>query len=156
MSVSVETTKLIVEYLKSTFPDAECRRSYIPVLDPEELDEIGKPVFCVTPFDREAERYNQGGLQKNELDIDICINAKLTHRNDDPEIFTAEIDTLVALAEKVYSAFVEQVKKGADNFKAAFDQPQHVILCDYPMIQERNCFCSVVRVHARVFTKPEV
>jgi len=155
MNITVETTKLILEHLQSTFPAVECRRSYLPVLEPEELDEIGKPVLCVTPFEREAERYTQGGMQKISLAIDICINAKLNHRNDEHEHLLAEIDELIAFAEKVYSAFLKKVSKNAENLRVAFDQPEHVLLCDYDMIHKLNCFFSVVRVNAEVFAKPD-
>ena len=156
MSITVETTKLIVEYLQSIFPNAESRRSYLSTLEPDELDEIGKPVFLVAPVDRDAEKYNQGGLQKNSLTIDICINAKLHYRNAEPVELTAEIDGLIAFAETVYSAFLKKVVKDAKNLKAAFDQPEHVVLLDSEIFQDRNCFLSVVRVNAEVFAKPEV
>ena len=154
MSVSVKTTKLIEEHLRSIFPDTECRRSYIPCLDPEELDD-GKITLCVNPVGREADNYTQGGMQKHELEIDIWINAKLTHRNDESDAFTAEVDELIAFTEKVYAAFLKKIVKNAENFRAAFDQPEHIVLCDYSAIQERNCFYSIVRVNAQIFTKPE-
>jgi hypothetical protein len=156
MSIAVETTKLILEHLKGIFPDAECKRSYIPVLDPAELAEIGKTVLCVTPAERDAEKYTQGGLQKNDLSIDICINAKLDHRNDDLDASNAEIDALIDFAEVVYSAFLKKIVSTQDGVKVTLDQPEHLILCDYDMIRERNCFLSIVRVNAEVFVKPEV
>ena len=156
MSITVETVKLVVEYLQSIFPNAESRRSYLSTLEPDELDEIGKPVLLVAPVDRDAEKYNQGGLQKNSLAIDICINAKLHYRNAEPVELTAEIDELIAFAETVYSAFLKKIARDAKNLKAAFDQPEHVVLCDNFAIQNHNCFFSVVRVNAEVFAKPEV
>ena len=157
MSIAVETTKLIVEHLKGIFPEVESRRSYVPVLDPIELDEIDKTVLCVVPVTRDAEQYTQGGMQKNELAIDICINAKLHYRNaDDPEEFNAEIDKLIAFAEKVCSAFLKKIVKNVGGLKVAFDQPEHVVLLHDDILQGCNCFFSVVRVNAEVFAKPEV
>ena len=57
--VAVATTKLIVEHLQSIVPDAECRRSYMPMIEPAELDEIGKIVLVAMPFNRDAENYTQ-------------------------------------------------------------------------------------------------
>jgi hypothetical protein len=130
----------------------------LPVLDPSELNAIGKTVLCVVPVERDADVYTQGGLQKNNLAIDVCVNAALDHRNDDePDALTEEIDSLIALAEKVYSAFLKKVvKNAADGFKATFMEPEHFILHSPDIIQDRNCFLSVVRVNALVFAKPEV
>ena len=156
MSITVATTKLMVEHLQSIFSDAHCRRSYSPVLAPEELEEIGKTVLCVLPVEREAEHYTQGGMQKVSLEIDICINAKLNHHHDEQEEFLADIDALIAFAEKVHSIFLKKIVKNVDGMKVTFDQPEHVMLCDYDISEERNCFLSVVRVSALVFAQPEV
>ena len=154
MNITAETSKLILGYLKEIAPEAESRRSYLPFLEPDELDE--KIVLHVVPFGRHAERYTQGGMLKHDLAIDICINAKLNHRNDENDAQVAEIDELVAFAEKIYSAFMKKVKRNSENFQAAFDQPEHVLLVDYEAIQVLNCFQSVVRINAEVFSKPEV
>ena len=156
MSIVVTTTKMIVEHLQSIIPDAYCRRSYSHVLDPAELEEIGKTALCVVPADRDAEHFTQGGMQKNLLIIDICINAKLKHSSDDKEEFLAEIDELIAFAEKIYSLFLKKSEKNIDGLKISFTQPEHALLCDYDMIHARSCFLSVVQVHAVVFAKPEV
>jgi hypothetical protein len=154
MSIAVEVTKLMVEHLQSIVPDAECRRSYLPMLDPQELDEIGKTVLCVVPFEREAEHYTQGGMQKNSLEIDICINAKLNHRNDELEAFIAEIDSLIDFAEKIYAIFLKKNVKSGGGLKVTFDQPEHVLLFDHNALHSYNCFFSVVRVSAEVFVQP--
>jgi hypothetical protein len=154
MNITVETTKLIVEHLQSIFPDAECKRSYLPVLEPEELND--KIVLCVAPVGGEAEKFNQGGTQKIDLAIDICINARLDHRNDEPEAFNEEIDKLIVFAEKVHAAFLKKIVVSAGGLRAAFDQPEHLVFIHNEMIQARNCFFSVVRVNAEVFAKPEV
>ena len=156
MSITAETTRLIVEHLREIFPDVECRRSYVPECDPEELEEVGKTILNVYPVHRSADRYTQGGMQKNDPVIDIAINAKLTHRNDEPEIFNAEVDEYVAFSERLYSAFLKKIVKNVGGLKVAFDQPEHDILVDFEAIQHRNCFFGVVRVNAEVFAKPEV
>jgi hypothetical protein len=155
MSITTETAKLIVEYLKGIFPDAECRRSYLPVVEPDELDEIGKTVLCVVPVEKETERYTQGGTLKHDIALDICINAKLNHRNDEHEEQLAEIDKLIAFSEKVYAAFLKKVEKSSGDFRAAFTQPKHLVVSDPEIMQNRNCFLGVVQVSALVLTKPE-
>ena len=155
MSVTIETAKLMVEHLKNIVPDAEVRRSYVPVLEPEDLEEIGKTVLCVVPVGRDVERYTNGGMQKHELAIDICINAKLHHMNDEPDALVAEIDELVAFAEKIYALFLKKNKRNVNGLQATFDQPEHVVLVDSEQLQH-NCFLSVVRVNAEVYAKPEV
>ena len=151
MNITVETTKLIVEHLKEIFPDVESRRSYVPECDPNELEEIGKTILNVFPIDRDAERYTQGGMQKNEIVIDIAINAKLTHRNNEPEMFNAEVDEYIAFSETLYSAFLKKIVKNVGGLKVTFDQPEHVVLVDFEAIQHRNCFFGVLRVNAEVF-----
>jgi len=155
MSIAVETSKLIVEYLKNIVPDVEVRRSYLAVLEPDELEELGKIALCIVPMNRNVDRYTVGNMQQNELAIDICINAKLNHCNDEHDAQVAEIDELLAFAEKIYSLFLKKVEKNSGHFRAAFNQPEHVVLCDIEAM-ERNCFLSVVRVNAVVLAKPEV
>ena len=156
MSIAVATTKLIVEHLQDIVPEAECRRSYMPMLDPAELDEIGRTVLVAVPFGRDAENYTQGGMQKHELEIDLCINAKLRHRNDEPEAFNAEVDALIAFSEEIYALFLKKNVKNAGGLKVTFDQPEHVLLIDLDVLHNLNCFFSVVRVYAEVFAQPEV
>ena len=156
MSVTTETAKLMVGHLKNIVPDAEVRRSYLPVLEPEELEEIGKIVLCVVPVGRDATPYTNGGMQKHELAIDICINAKLHHMNDEPDALVAEIDELVAFAETIYALFLKKNKKNVDGLQVTFDQPEHVVLLDPEILQSNNCFLSVIRVNAEVYAKPEV
>ena len=156
MSVTVETAKLIVGHLKTIVPDVEIRRSYLPFLKPDEFGDDDKIVINVVPFGRDAERYTQGGMQKHELAIDICINAKLVHRNDEYDALLAEIDELVAFAEKIYALFLKKVVVNAEHFRATFDQPEHIVLIDNDILQKRNCFLSAVRVNAEVYVKPEV
>ena len=151
MNITVDTTKLIVEYLKEIFPDVESRRSYVPECDPNELEEIGKIILNVFPIHRKAERYTQGGKQKCTPIICIAINAKLTHRNDELEMFNAEVDEYVAFSERLYSAFLKKIVKNVGGLKVAFDQPEHDVLVDFDVIQHRNCFFGVVRVNAEVF-----
>ena len=155
MSVTIETAKLMVEHLKGIVPDAEVRRTYWVACDPSELDELGKIALCVEPVGRDAERYTNGGMQKHELAVDIFVYKKLNHMNDEHDVLVAEIDELVAFAEKIYALFLKKVEKNERGMKAAFMQPEHVVLVDSEMLKH-NCFLSVVRVNAEVYVKPEV
>ena len=156
MSIAVATTKLIVEHLQSIVPDAECRRSYMPVVEPSALDEIGKTTLCVTPVEREADVYTQGGIQKNSFDIDICICAKLNHINDEYEALLAEIDALMGFAEKIHSLFLKRIVINKDGLKASFDHPEHIVFFDRDVFQHCNSFLSIVRIKSIILVKPEV
>jgi len=150
MSITVRTTKLIVEHLQSILSDAECRRAYTPVVEPSALDDLGKTTLCVIPIERDADVYTQGGMQKNSFDIDLCLCAKLNHINDTDEILLGEIDTLIAVAENIHSLFLKRIVLNQDGLKAAFDHPEHLVLFDREVFQYHHSFLSVVRINAVV------
>ena len=147
MSITVETVKIVLAHLRQVVPDAVCRRDYDPIADVGELGDMEKPLLLVVPVERDAEKYDVGGSQKNEFEIDIAINVKLLHA-DDPEAKVAEIDGLVELAEKVFNAFLKRVERNDNGIRVGFDQPNHLVFIGQ---LDHHCFLSVIRISATVY-----
>jgi hypothetical protein len=152
MSVIVETTKYVLDYLKTVVPNVLCRRSYDPIADVVELRAVNKPVVLVVPIDRQGELFREGGTIKNDLMIDIVVNSKLQHTGEEPEMQVAEIDQLMELVETIFAACHKRnIKDNETGFEIHLMNPEHVVLSDIEMIQERNCFLSAIRINVKVF-----
>jgi hypothetical protein len=152
ISVIVETTKYILDYLKTIAPETVCRRAYDPIADVSELKAAGKPIILVVPIDRQGELLREGGTVKNDLIVDVVVNAKLQQPADEPEAQVAEIDQLIELVETIFEACHKRnIKDNETGFEIHLINPEHVVLSDIEMIQERNCFLSAIRVNVKVF-----
>ena len=151
MTITVETTKIILDRLKTIVPTAVCRRSYFPVADMEELESAGKPVILIVPVERVAECITRGGTIQNKFAIDIAVNAKLQHINDEPETLLEEIDALIEIVETIYNFFLKKIvtETESENFRVVCDKPEHLIFSDMEMIQQYNCFLSVIRLNSQ-------
>jgi hypothetical protein len=152
MSITVETEKIILDYVQKIIPNVECRRAYYPLLSPEELADAGKPVLLIFPVERLAEKFNQGGTRKNNFVIGITLNAKLQNVNDEPEKLVEEIDGLFSGIETIHDSFLKKVviPKESGNFRIACDQPNHQVLIDKDM-WDQNCFSSLIYISVEVF-----
>jgi hypothetical protein len=65
---------------------------------------------------------------------------------------TAEIDSCIELAEKIF-AYFHKVEKTANGLQVVFLNPKHLVVTDSEQLQEFNCFLSVIRVQAKVFAR---
>jgi hypothetical protein len=153
-SIIVETTKYISNYLKTIAPNAVCRRAYDPIADIVELKSVNKPVILVVPIDRQGELLREGGTVKNDLIIDVVVNAKLQQSADEQESQVEEIDSLIELVETIFAnCHKKKIKDDETGFEINLMNPEHVVLSDIEMIQERNCFLSAIRVNVKVFAE---
>ncbi|MDR1268607.1 MAG: hypothetical protein LBK82_03690 [Planctomycetaceae bacterium] len=151
-SVIVETTKYVLDYLKTIAPNALCRRAYDPIADIVELRAANKPIILVVPIDRTGELLREGGTVKNDLIIDIVVNAKLQHSAEEPELQVAEIDQLIELVEMIFAGCHKRnIKDDENGIEIHLMNPEHVVLSDIEMIQERNCFLSAIQINVKVF-----
>ena len=155
MSVIVESSKLVLKHLQEMFPALTCRRSYDPVSAIDSLANFGQPEILVVPTERDAEKFTNGGMQKNTLVFDIAVLAHLRSRNDEPEDLLAEIDGYVEIAETIHSAFLKKIVKEASGLRLVCQDPNHVCFNDYEFLRDRNCFMSVIEINSEVFTTPQ-
>jgi hypothetical protein len=154
MSITVESANLIREHLQAMFPQIVCRRSYLPIADIEQLEDAGTPIILVVPLKRDAEKFTSGGTQKNDLLFDVAVNAKLQHRNDEPETLLTEIDGYIEIVETIHAAFLKKIVKNTEGFRLVCQDPDHFILSDFESIHDNNCFLSLIRVNAEVYQIP--
>jgi hypothetical protein len=152
MSVIVETTKYVLDYLKTVVPNVLCRRSYDPIADVVELRAVNKPVVLVVPIDRQGELFREGGTIKNDLMIDIVVSSKLQHSVEEPELQLAEIDQLIELVETIFSACHKRnIKDNETGIEIHLMNPEHFVLNDLEMIEQHNCFLSAISINVKVF-----
>lgn len=152
MSVIVDTTKYILDYLKTVAPNAVCRRAYYPYADISELKAAGKPVILVVPIERQGELFREGGVVKNDLFIDVIVNAKLQQAADEPEKQVEEIDAFMELVETIFSSCHKRtIKDDTTHTEIHLMNPVHVVLNDDGEIEERNCFLSAIRLQVKLF-----
>jgi hypothetical protein len=153
------TTKLVTtavaDYLTTLLKNVNIQRSYFPLADLAALDELDKPLILIVPVEKEVEKITQGGTTKNDFIIDVVVNAKLQQVNNTSEISLAEFDELFEIAEKIHDSFLKKIVKESNGNRFVFEQPEHLVLCDFDSVQDRNCFLSIVRIRASVIWTPK-
>ncbi|MDR1290105.1 MAG: hypothetical protein LBK06_02775 [Planctomycetaceae bacterium] len=151
LSVIIDSSKIILEYLQTIVPELPCRRSYDPITSITELKMVGKPIVLVVPVERIGTLFRDGGVLKNDLIFDIVVNSKLQN-TDEPTLLVSEIDDLMLTVEKIFAAFQKITLKNDEyNMEVHLIDSEHFVLNDVEMIRENNCFLSAIRVNTKVF-----
>jgi hypothetical protein len=151
LNVVIDSSKIILEYLQTIVPELSCRRSYDPITSITELKMVGKPIVLVVPVERIGTLFREGGILKNDLVFDLVINSKLKN-TDDPDLQVAEIDDLMLIMEKIFTAFQKITLKNDEyNMEVHLIDSECFVLSDVNMIRENNCFVSAIRVNTKVF-----
>jgi hypothetical protein len=146
MSILIETTKSIANYITQLVGDsAQVQRNYLPIVDSEQLQALAKPLIFVVPYSCNITNLSRA-IDTFKFEVDITISAKLNHRNDTIDEQVEEIDNLIKLNEKIFTHFILSVTIAGKKSKIVCKEPKQEILIDYDIIEEMNCFFSVIRL----------
>jgi HD superfamily phosphodiesterase len=151
MDILTKTTKAIAAYLHDFLASVKVQRNYLPLVDAETLQALGMPLIFVVPISSKLENLSRAA-NNHIYAIDITIAAKLHNRNDEIEQQVLEIDQYIELSEKIFNQFFLSVKIGENDQRIICNKPEMLVLVDMDLLEEENCFFSVIRINVETQT----
>jgi hypothetical protein len=143
----IVAVKAIEGYVKGLVGDsAEVFRHYVPLVDLEELNALGKPKIIVLPYSLKVVSATIAAFQF-KLDIDLNISRKLQYKSHEVSEQIAEIDECIRINEKLIEQFIMVARiDGESGLKIVCKEPEQIVFNDFKMNIDDNCFYSVIRI----------